>query len=465
MMWRGKQRWPGSYVVVLLAGLALRLYFVRWQPHVEGDSFMYGELALNMLRHHVYGVMIAGNVHATLIRLPGYPLLMAACFALFGQEHYASVLYVQVALDLATCWLLAALARRLWGARAGFCALVLATLCPFTANFAAAALTETVGLFCAALALYAMERWKTALRDRCKAGQWAGVIGLALAFGVLLRPDRALVAVAIVPMMVWVAWRSSGDRKAGMMQVALVCAVILLPLAVWTARNWRVFHVVQPLAPKSASDPGEFVSYGFQRWYRTWGIDFKSTYDIYWNYDGARLAISDVPERAFDSDAQRAETATLFERYNKIALQRPEFDHDFRVLADQRIAAHPLQYYVLLPVARVVNMWLRPRTDMLPLPLDWWRFGDHRLESAVAAAFGALNLAYLGLAAAGLWLWKREGWAGQQPLAWSMVAFVVLRSAMLLTLDNSEPRYTIDCYPVVILLAALAVSGRRPAAD
>ena len=36
----------------------------------------------------------------TLIRLPGYPLFLAACFRLFGMENYRAVLHVQVAVDL-----------------------------------------------------------------------------------------------------------------------------------------------------------------------------------------------------------------------------------------------------------------------------------------------------------------------------------------------------------------------------
>jgi hypothetical protein len=39
-----------------------------------------------------------------------------------------------------------------------------------------------------------------------------------------------------------------------------------------------------------------------------------------------------------------------------------------------------------------------------------------------------------------------------------MAAFVLLRCALLLTIDNSEPRYTMECYPVVILLAGLALT-------
>ena len=46
-----------------------------------------------------------------------------------------------------------------------------------------------------------------------------------------------------------------------------------------------------------------------------------------------------------------------------------------------------------------------------------------------------------------------------------MGGFVLLRSAMLMTIDNSEPRYTLECFPVVLLLAGLAVAGTaRPRA-
>jgi hypothetical protein len=41
------------------------------------------------------------------------------------------------------------------------------------------------------------------------------------------------------------------------------------------------------------------------------------------------------------------------------------------------------------------------------------------------------------------------------------VGFVALRFALLLTLDNSEPRYTLECFPVVFVLAGMAVARGR----
>jgi hypothetical protein len=46
-------------------------------------------------------------------------------------------------------------------------------------------------------------------------------------------------------------------------------------------------------------------------------------------------------------------------------------------------------------------------------------------------------------------------------MGWVMVGFVGLRCALLWTIDNSEPRYTLECFPVVVLLAGVAMGLRR----
>jgi hypothetical protein len=60
--------------------------------------------------------------------------------------------------------------------------------------------------------------------------------------------------------------------------------------------------------------------------------------------------------------------------------------------------------------------------------------------------WAGLNLFYL-LAALRGWLRWRMGLAGAM-----LVAFVLLRSAFLGTLENPEPRYVLECFPVVLAL-------------
>lgn len=219
-------------------------------------------------------------------------------------------------------------------------------------------------------------------------------------------------------------------------------------------RNWRTFHVFQPLAPRYATDPGETVPLGFQRWFRTWSIDFASTEDVYWNYNGAPIEISNLPSRAFDSDDQYTRTDALLREYNETDNATPALDDRFDSIARERIHADPLRYYIALPVARLLNMAFRPRTEMFPIELEWWKWREHPRQATFATTYAALNLAYFALAGVGVWRWRRRNWGANPLLAWSMIGFVVLRCALLLTLDNSEPRYTLELYPVILIWSA-----------
>lgn len=456
---------------MLVLGAVLRGVFLWKHPRLAGDTLLYGDLARNMLLHHVYGFTEATRIRPTLIRLPGYPAFLAGCFSIFGLENYAAALRLQLVLDLLTCWLLSRLAVRVFrgfapgeaAERAGLLALGFAALCPFTANYCAVGLTETSCLFCVTLALLSLDAWLRRAASGKPWNAWLLSLAFALAASVLLRPDQALLAVAVLPVMLFVSWRTQADspprRRLG--PVAAVCAGLLLPLALWGARNWRVFRVVEPLAPKYANDPGEPVTYGFYRWYRTWAVEYKSNLDVYWAYDGEPLHLKDLPPRAFDSPTQKRMTAAILARYNVESASTEAVEAAFDKLAEERLRAHPLRSFAVLPCARLADMWLRPRTEFLKLPLDWWRWRDHPLGSAAAAAYALLNLLLLAAAITGLWRWKAHRWAGHGPLATAALGFVLLRCALLLTLDNAEPRYTIECYPIVLLLASFAFAFRK----
>ena len=447
----------------LALGLALRLWFIANVARIAGDTLIYGDIAKNWLEHGVYGFSqsVAGPV-PTLIRLPGYPLFLALSFRLFGIEHYSAVMYVQGVIDLLTCLLVAALAGRLFGRRAAIAALWLAALCPFMASYVSAPLTETLSLTCVALTFYSLERWRAA---GLGINRWLWVTSAAMAYAVLLRPEQGLLAAAVVPVMLWTVLRPSGHqasrgsfRVRSLSPIVLAAICVVLPLAPWTLRNWRTFHVFQPLAPRYATDPGETVPLGFQRWFRTWAIDFASTEDVYWNYNGASVEISNLPLRAFDSDDQYTRTDVLLHEYNETDNATPSLDNRFDSVAQERIHADPLRYYVALPVARLLNMAFRPRTEMFPIELEWWKWHEHPKQTAFATAYAALNLAYFGLAGIGIWRWRRQNWGANPLLAWSMIGFVVLRCALLLTLDNSEPRYTLELYPVILVWSAKVFS-------
>src|SRR6516164_9203402 len=100
------------FVLFLFAGLCLRFFFFVKFSHVTGDSFIYGDIAKNWLDHGIFGLSHAEGVRPTWIRLPGYPAFLVFCFKVFGREHYHAVLFVQIVVDLASCFVIADLARQ-----------------------------------------------------------------------------------------------------------------------------------------------------------------------------------------------------------------------------------------------------------------------------------------------------------------------------------------------------------------
>jgi len=113
-----------------------------------------------------------------------------------------------------------------------------------------------------------------------------------------------------------------------------------------------------------------------------------------------------------------------------------------------------MRYYMWLPALRIADMWLRPRTELLPSDPRWWEFNDDGVWLAVSIGFGLLNLAYVAAAVAGLLRWREFYGVGL------FVTFLLLRSLFLGTLENPEPRYTLECYPVIILAAAALLIGK-----
>ena len=345
--------------------------------------------------------------------------------------------------------------------RAAKIAFALAALCPFTANYTATPLPETLAIFAAALALFFALRgaqrmlgappWDVshefALTD------WI-MCGIGIALSIYVRPDGGLLIVSIGVYLLWLALRQH-DTEFLWVGV-LVGVVSLLPLVPWTLRNWRVLHQFEPLAPFYAQEPGEYVPKGFDRWSKTWVVDFISVMNVEWNISvnggGEAVDVSNIPSRAYDNAEQKQRTQRLFAQYNQELGLTPEMDRQFAELAAERIRAHPLRYYIGLPLARLTDMWLRPRTEMLDLQLDWWNWEDVPQESLMSGAMGLLNLFYIVAAL----ISSRRKLPGRA-LLW---LFILSRSALLATLPNPEPRYTLECFPALLMLGGVGLGGR-----
>jgi len=286
---------------------------------------------------------------------------------------------------------------------------------------------------------------------------WVGC-GLAIGAAILLRPDGGLLLAAIEFFLIAVLCRdwARGARTgvpaknlgARFQAIIIVGVCALAPLVPWTLRNLRTMHRFEPLAPRYANQPDEYVLTGFNRWVKTWIADYSSTEGIYWNVPGDTIDAGLLPNRAFDSPRQREQTLQLIEDYNQEMEVTPALDSRFAALAAQRIYASPWRYNLELPALRIADMWLRPRTEKLPCNTRWWEFDEDPQWMTLMIAIGVINLAYIAAALVGL---AKGTFTGPLSL---LLTFVILRSIFLGTLENPEPRYTLECYPVVIVLAS-----------
>jgi len=456
-------RW--RWLLWIAAGVLLRLILMAFPRPGDDDTGPYLMLGDNLLHRGIYGMTGENNsVAPSLFRLPGYPVFLATMELLFARIWQNAWMYavfvVQALVDLAGGVLLAAFARRYLGSRTAEAVLALAMLCPFTAAYTGIAMTESLSIFAVSLGIYATGKALAATQAGFSDGGAVVLAGIAAALAMLLRADGALLFAVLAAGLFWYTARSGAAKngwrrgmRSGLASSTLFSLIALAPLAPWTIRNWEVFHVFQPLAPRYANDPSESPLPGYMSWTRTWLVEYVSSYDVYWQIGANPIDIHLLPSRAFDSAEQYRETEKLLSDYNVDCQITPEIDARFGTLAKQRIDSHPLRYYVVLPLARVADMWLRPRTEYLSeaLPLRWWEWQEHPGGSLFAIFYGLLNAALLSLAVIGF-LRRRV------PLAAMLGGYVVLRSLTLATLQNAEPRYTLECFPILFIAAAVVLA-------
>ena len=452
-----------------MAGIALRGFFVWRFPVTDAsDTRFYDELARNWLDHGVYGLYLAGRLTPVDMRAPGYPAFLAMVYAGFGRTQLA-VMLAQAALDVVSCFLIAALAA--WVApeasrrRVFIAALWLAALCPFTADYSAVVLTEIEATFFTALAL-CIFLFPGAIADLpgrenrrlVAASSFFG--GVAVGLGALVRPETPLLLGVVAAVLV-VRCRRPWDWPKLVRSGALMGAGLLLALLPWAARNWITLSEVQFLAPQHAELPGEYATRGFDAWTATWLWRFRDVYLVPWKLNDETIPIENVPASAFDSSAERARTEELLGRYNEITTLTPEINGGFAELARERTARHPMRTYIQIPVLRAAAMWFTPRIELTPFSGHVWPLGeaweDDPIDFSITLGFALLNFVYIGLALAGAWIARRR------PATAFLIAFILVRTVFMMRAETPEPRYVLECFPAVLALAAQVWTRPKPA--
>jgi hypothetical protein len=389
--------------------------------------------------------------------MPGYPAYLAVSHALFGPGFQPARLG-QAVIDTLTCLLAGALAALLAAPplrrRAFLAGLWLAVLCPFTANYTAAVLAETLGAFwntaSLALLLYGVASQHGLVVARRPLAALVGA-GLAAGIGCYFRPETPLVlmAAAVVLTLRW--WRPTDWPRLVRTGLALGLG-LAFAVVPWALRNAIVLGRLELLPPPEANLPGEIAPIGFNRWTATWLTTNQETYDFSFKIEDERLEVEALPRLAYDSPQERQQVAKLFAQHNEDFTLTPELDQAFARLARERTARRPLRTYLYVPLARVVTMWVSPRLELLPysgevLPLST-AFEDDPWDFSVTIVLFVLDLVYIALALVGL---RRAAWRTGAAL---LVVYLLMRTALITQMPTPEPRYVVIAFPLLAALAA-----------
>jgi 4-amino-4-deoxy-L-arabinose transferase-like glycosyltransferase len=482
------------YAVLIVVALSFRVFIaIRLANDEPDDGRVYSQIARNVLEQHVYSHDAQPPYTPSIIRLPGYPLFLVGIYAVFGHGNNTAVRLVQAVLDTITCVLIAWVVFE-WTRkhRAAMLAFALAAVCPFTAIYVATILTEVPTNFLAvAMVLTATFAFKATARKRGLL--WWSVTGLIAGIAVLFRPDSGLFAAAIGLTLVLSSLRRFREAT---LYAAIFSFAFCLVLVPWTIRNRRVFHVFQPLAPAHAEMPGEFVPRGYLLWVRTWLDDERYVGPALWALDMRQIHVEDFPARAFDSKEERDRVAALFEKYNHPDGEEeseqsdeedssddsddepeeepepdehpqpedanvemtPEIDAGFAQIGQERVAHSRLRYYVALPSKRAMTLWFDTHSQYYPFNGELLPLADldHDIHQQYwLPLFAGLTWVYTLLGVIGgvmLWRTRERRWLLMMGL------LIFLRLGFFATLENPEPRYTVELFPFLIILGAAGLA-------
>jgi 4-amino-4-deoxy-L-arabinose transferase-like glycosyltransferase len=202
--------------IALCVRVGYVLAFMRgYRPTSDADSYYAIGRAVSDGHGYVFTLPF-GFTHATAIRPPLYPTVLAVGFRVFGA-HVGVAQGVNVVAGSAVAVLGAVLANRVSGSCAGLCAgIVVALYPPLIANDVTL-LIESIAVMLLFASVLFLADGRTVLA------------GISLGF---LMLDRASAQWILVPIAAWVLWRM-GWRHA--VRLVVVALIVVSP---WVIRNW-----------------------------------------------------------------------------------------------------------------------------------------------------------------------------------------------------------------------------------
>lgn len=403
-----KKRTPAARDTGLLivAAFSVRLAWLHYRTWMAVDSVQYLAIARSLAFHHQFSVD-PQTLAPTASRPPLYPALIALLW--WGENAPVfAVLLIQVMLGAVTVGLVYFMAQDVFSRTTALIAAAAMIVAPMTCLFTVVPLTETLFTFLVMLGLFLWGRERV-----------VGT-GIILGLAILTRPTLMPFFICLLLLLLLPTWRRYWRSHL------LICILAIAVSGIWTVRNAIVFHRFVPV-----------VSSG-------WGTNLlcgtleTDTGGHVWDGNGwVPLNLDTHPILQVD------------------ATDETEKDHIRFRRALRNIADHPLE-------------WLKVRGKQYPkLLID---NGDYLLGSYnlsireavrvgrpivvfVKAIFILGNLCVLALAAYGTF---------RERARFVELEHITLFPIYLLLINLPtwiEPRYFLPAMPLIVVLAAVTLTG------
>jgi len=220
------------------ASFALKLALAMWiaaddpARFMTPDSHTYLQPAEALVTAGVYAASPQQLDVPETLRTPGYPVFIAAVYALAGH-HLTAVVMAQILVSLGALVLAYLLATELWDHQIGVVAGLLLGLDLASFVSTLRVLTETLFTFVLTAALYCAVRFRrSALRLR-----WCGLFGAFFAASVLVRPIAYYLAGPLAFWVLLVCLKQRAGWRRSAVAVLVFTAPFVLAVGGWQLRN------------------------------------------------------------------------------------------------------------------------------------------------------------------------------------------------------------------------------------
>jgi len=215
--------------ILVIAALLRTGTVALFHPPLTSDDKDYDAIARSLV--HGDGFALGGK--PTAFRLPGYPLLLAATYAVFGDSK-TPIRMLQVIADVISCLLLFSIGKKIFSEKVGLVAAAILALFPIQVLYVSHLMTETI--FTTILLLIV---WVVVVKENQSHGlAESTVLGVLTGLGMLMRAT-----VALIPLVIFLyRWRNGAPFKTNVRSLAIVAIAALIMVSPWLIRNYAVFH-------------------------------------------------------------------------------------------------------------------------------------------------------------------------------------------------------------------------------